>query len=246
MGKITTSLGDIPKARTNTGSYGNGDQYFNPEWSNNGPEVVNPTTTFDSYAEPNQDDISPSDAPFVISVNGTTAESPQGGTLQSNSFNIRVQGGGLKFYKSLPKTVETKTTRVTVGADSSRTWRIYTQWDVSRDLGETFWGLVSNFKIVVEPADDLTNFNVRYIKEGQKYVWYWPIGTVTASRKPNRNYAIQITQIHIGDIIVGGDEGDTNDKNGNDTRSGLREFAICINGKPYTCDIEVYNITAVT
>jgi len=95
----------------------------------------------------------------------------------------------------------------------------------------------------------LVGSNTRYVNNGLgSYTFLFLIGSVDAVRLSNGKYAVKINQVQIGNYSYGNVESTTATAGGStiSTKDGLRTFTICINGEPFTCDIDVSNIVKVT
>ena len=210
-----------------------------------------PSVTLGGATEDNQD-INPT-SPFSITINGSanaqgvqtspmtigciggTGEYPAQGTGSSpqsvnypNASGISVSpGSGTTIYRVIAKVSATMTESNGINVSASGTIAIEEGTAVADKLGA----------------------NTRYTNNGlDSYTFFFMIGTVTVSRRSDGKYAVKITQVQEGDYSYGNVNSSTAVAGGEtvSTKDGLRKFTICINGEPFTCDIDVSNIVKVT
>ena len=260
-GAQITNLGDIPQPRTQDNGYGldRSAPYFNAEWSNVGPEILSPTTTFSSGVGIYEDDqdFGP-DGPFAITINGTTTTNESGNTVQTSPFTIDCNAGtGTYPANGTGTTPQIVNFPSPTGLSASPASSGVTSWRVYAKVGATITNngidVNANGTIeIVEVADatDLVGSNTRYkATSSTTYDFYFLIGSVDAKRQgTDKKYNVKVTQIQNGNYSYGNVESTTAIAGGVtvSTKDGLRKFTICINGEPFTCDIDVSNIQKVT
>jgi len=248
---IYENITPVPKARTDELF----NQHLNPEWNNSGPEILHPVTTFDSATNDspsaNQDFIG--EAPFAITINGTTNSENE----QTSPFTIGCIGGTALYpaigQATTPQSViidDATGKSVSPASNGVSTWKVYatvngTMTDEGVDVSST-----GNIKIEnIDDESELVGSNTRFISEGLgSYVFLFLIGTVDAIRATSGKYRVRINQIQQGNYSYGNVKSTTATVDGStiSTKDGLRTFTICINGEPFTCDIDVSNIVKVT
>jgi hypothetical protein len=258
-GAQITNLGNVPKARTQYNSYGldRSAPYFNAEWNNAGPEILHPTTTFSDAASDgiyeDDQDFGPG-GPFAITINGTTdAEG-----VQTSPFTIDCNSGtGTYPANGTGTTLQVVNFSSQTGVSASPSISGVTSWRVYAKVGATITNngidVNANGTIeIVEVADttDLVGSNTRYkATSSTTYDFYFLIGSVDAKRQTSGGrYNVKVTQIQNGNYSYGNVESTTATVGGStvSTKDGLRRFTICINGEPFTCEIDVSNIQPVT
>lgn len=261
-GAQITNLGDIPQPRTQDNAYGldRNAPYFNAEWSNIGPEILSPTTTFSDSGygiyEDNQD--FGAGGPFAITINGTTTTDASGNTVQTSPFTIDCNAGtGTYPANGTGTTPQVVNFPSPTGISASPSSSGVTSWRVYAKVGATITdnGIDVNASgtiEIVEVADatDLVGSNTKYkATSSTTYDFYFLIGSVDAKRQSSGGkYNVKVTQIQNGNYSYGNVESTTAIAGGAtvSTKDGLRKFTICINGEPFTCEIDVSNIQKVT
>lgn len=260
-GAQITNLGDIPQPRTQDNGYGldRNAPYFNAEWSNVGPEILSPTTTFSSGVGIYEDDqdFEPG-GPFSITINGTTTTNESGNTVQTSPFTIDCNAGTGTYPANgtgiTPQIVNFPSpTGISVSPSSSgvTSWRVYAKVGATLTSNGIDVNASGTIQIVeVADATDLVGSNTKYkATSSTTYDFYFLIGSVDAKRQSlDAKYNVKVTQIQNGNYSYGNVESTTAIAGGVtvSTKDGLRQFTICINGEPFTCDIDVSNIQKVT
>lgn len=255
-GAQITNLGDVPQPRTQYNLYGldKSAPYFNAEWNNTGPEALNPTITpDDSGTYSNDQDFGPG-GPFAITINGTTdAEG-----VQQSPFTIDCNAGTGTYPANgtgtTPQVVNFPSpTGVSLSPSISGVTarRVYAK--VGATITDNGINVNNNGTIqIVEVANttDLVGSNTRYkATSSTTYDFYFLIGSVDAKRqRSGGKYNVRVTQIQNGNYSYGNVTSTTATVDGStvSTKDGLRRFTICINGEPFTCEIDVSNIQPVT
>lgn len=203
------------------------------------------------FVEPNQD-INPT-SPFSITVDGST----DGEGVQTSPFTIDCIGGTGEYPAqgtgTTPQSVDYPSpTGVSVSPSTGTTiYRIIAK--VSGTMtASSGMDVSSNGTIIIEEGTaiaDKLGSNTRYVNNGSNsYDFFFMIGTVTASRRTDGLYRVTITQVQEGNYSYGNTKSTTATAGGQtiSTKDGLRKFTICINGEPFTCDVDVSNIVKVT
>lgn len=241
----------IPKARS--GDLLN--QHINPEWNNVGPETLNPTTTFaDSSGGIADEDVNfNASAPFAITISGATDEN----SVQTSPFTIGCNGGTGEYpaigqgTSSQPVIFQDATGQSASPPLSGTTsWKIYAKVDGT--MTDEGVNVNANGSIFIEQqiaGAQLVGSNTRYINNGLgSYTFVFLIGSVDAVRLSTGKYAVKINQVQSGNYSYGNVGSTTSTAGGAtiSTKDGLRTFTICINGEPFTCEIDVSNIVKVT
>lgn len=222
------------------------DEYFETSGVKNQIDVGGSVTT-----EQDQD-INPTTA-FSITVNGSTDTND----LQTSPFTLDCIGGtGTYPARSTGTSPQTVTyaspTAVSVSPPSSGTTMFVVYAKVSATMTATAGIDVATTGTIIisetSAAPDNTGSNTRYINNGSNsYTFFFLIGTVAASRRSDGRYSVRITQIQEGNYTYGNTVSTTATAGGVtvSTKDGLRKFTICINGEPFTADIDVSNIVKV-
>jgi len=192
-------------------------------------------------------------APFAITISGATDEN----SVQTSPFTIGCIGGTGTYpaigQATTPQDVNfPNATGVSASPPSSgvTSWRVYAK--VNATMTSEGANVNSSGTIVIElqsAESQLVGSNTRYVNNGLgSYTFLFLIGSVDAVRLSNGKYAVKINQVQIGNYSYGNVESTTATAGGStiSTKDGLRTFTICINGEPFTCDIDVSNIVKVT
>lgn len=231
------------KAESTPGS----DEYFEISGAKNQIDVGGSGGTTEE-----DQDINPTTA-FSITVNGSTSSG-----AQTSPFTLDCIGGtGTYPARSTGTSPQTVTyaspTGVSVSPPSSGTTMFVVYAKVSATMTATAGIDVATTGTIIisetSAAPDNTGSNTRYINNGSNsYTFFFLIGTVAASRRSDGRYSVRITQIQEGNYTYGNTVSTTATAGGVtvSTKDGLRKFTICINGEPFTADIDVSNIVKVT
>ncbi len=202
--------------------------------------------------EPDQNFPSGSDS-FVISINGTT--NSEG--AQSSPFTINCTGGEGKYasgsFGSTPQEVDfSDATGESASPPSSGVsfWRVYAKTTAQKQTGGHF-DVSGTGSVEIDSAASgfVAGSNTRYeYNTGGEYFIYFLIGSVAAVKRSDGLYQVKINQVQVGNYDSGKSKSGSVTIDGTQisTADGLREFTICINGSPFTCDLEVSNIEQVT
>lgn len=192
--------------------------------------------------------------PFSITVNGSTAASG----VQTSPFTLDcVAGTGEYPARSTGTSPQVVTyaspTGVSVAPPASGTTMFVVYAKVTATMTATAGVDVATTGTIVisetSAAADKVGSNTRYINNGSNsYTFFFLIGNVAASRRSDGRYAVRISQIQEGNYTYGNVKSTTATAGGVtvSTKDGLRKFTICINGEPFTADIDVSNIVKVT
>lgn len=243
----------IPRPKLADNDYGidRSSPYFNSEFHRKELPSINPLATDNpSLTEPNQD-FNPSD-PFTISINGTTdAEG-----AQTSPITIDCTGGSAQYpargQGTEPQEVDiSDATGESVSPPSSGIgyWRVYAEVSASMTSDGLQVSTTGTIQIEAVATGYTPGSNTRYKHEGSGvYKFFFLIGTVATVRRSDGLYQVRINQVQVGNYTYGNVNSTTATAGGQtiSTKDGLREFTICINGEPFTCHIEVSNITKVT
>lgn len=195
---------------------------------------------------------------FAITINGTTTTDENGNTVQTSPFTIDCNAGTGTYpangtgttphVVNFPSPTGISATPSSSGVTS---WRVYAK--VGATITSNGIDVNANGTIqIVEVADatDLVGSNTKYkATSSTTYDFYFLIGSVDAKRQSlGGKYNVKVTQIQNGNYSYGNVESTTATAGGAtvSTKDGLRKFTICINGEPFTADIDVSNIVKVT
>ena len=197
-------------------------------------------------------DINPT-SPFSITINGSTNE--QG--VQTSPFTIDCVGGTGDYPAqgtgTSPQSVNYPSpSGLSVSPGSGTTiYRVIAKVSATMTANNGM-DVASSGTIVIEEGTsvaDKLGSNTRYTSNGSNsYTFFFMIGTVTVSRRTDGRYAVKITQVQEGNYSYGNVRSTTATAGGQtiSTKDGPRKFTICINGEPFTCDIDVSDIVKVT
>jgi len=207
---------------------------------------VNPSTS-DSGSTPLFQDGAYT-GPFAIKINGSFVVQSDGESIQSETFNIGVNGG----FGHFPNMENSNGVFFTgdeknVNADT-QFYRVFGSITGKREIGEPVVSLYSDPSIEIAVADEAKAFgsNTRFVHEGGGvYTFFFLIATVGVSVRESGGYQIFVNQVQIGPYEYGKTNGSTQDDDGVNTTDGLRNIIICINGIPYEVDIDMTNIVKV-
>jgi len=192
--------------------------------------------------------------PFSITVNGSTTETG----IQTSPFTLNCLGGTGEYPArstgTSPQVVTyASPTGVSVAPPSSGTTMFVVYAKVTATMTATAGVDVATTGTIVisetSAAADKVGSNTRYVNNGSNsYTFFFLIGNVAASRRSDGRYAVRISQIQEGNYTYGNVKSTTATAGGVtvSTKDGLRKFTICINGEPFTADIDVSNIVKVT
>lgn len=202
--------------------------------------------------DPDGRDIEPAtNAPFAIAVNGNYSTDANGFLVASNSVNISVNAGTAQFIDDQPAatvaeygpaafnfsaTDGTRTLAAVLLARMPLTGAQGTIASISASIGVT--DVTSG---TYPPAVSDTDFVTFPGEATRRYL----IGTIILKRNGNRRW-VGITQTFSGDVKLAGSTGNSASVDGVNLAAGLREFTICINGKPYKTHLLTGPLTAVT
>ena len=229
------------------------DEYFEISGAKNQIEIAESENT-----EENQD-INPT-TPFSITVNGST-QSVNGVVTQASPFTLDCIGGTGTYPArsdaadpTAPQSVSFPSpTGVSVSPPSSGTTTFIVYAKVSATMtANGGMDVATTGTIIIKEtsaAPDQLGSNTRYINNGSNsYTFFFLIGTVAASRRSDGRYSVRISQIQEGNYTYGNTISSSATAGGATVRTqdGLRKFTICINGEPFTADIDVSNIVKVT
>ena len=222
------------------------DEYFEISGAKNQIDIAESENT-----EENQD-INPT-TPFSITVNGSTAASG----IQTSPFTLDcVAGTGEYPARSTGTSPQVVTyaspTGVSVAPPASGTTMFVVYAKVTATMTATAGVDVATTGTIVisetSAAADKVGSNTRYVNNGSNsYTFFFLIGNVAASRRSDGRYAVRISQIQEGNYTYGNTKSTTATAGGAtvSTKDGLRKFTICINGEPFTADIDISNIVKV-
>ncbi len=225
---------------------GGSDEYFETSGDKNQVFQLGSVTTEEDQ------DINAT-TPFSITVNGSTAASG----VQTSPFTLDcVEGTGeypAKSTGTLPQVVAYPSpTGVPVSPPASGTTMFVVYAKVTATMTATAGVDVETTGTIVisetSAAADKVGSNTRYINNGSNsYTFFFLIGNVAASRRSDGRYSVRISQIQEGNYTYGNTKSTTATAGGVtvSTKDGLRKFTICINGEPFTADIDVSNIVKV-
>ena len=197
-------------------------------------------------------DINPTTA-FSITVTGSTAASG----IQTSPFTLDcVAGTGEYPARSTGTSPQVVTyaspTGVSVAPPASGTTMFVVYAKVTATMTATAGVDVATTGTIVisetSAAADKVGSNTRYVNNGSNsYTFFFLIGNVAASRRSDGRYAVRISQIQEGNYTYGNTKSTTATAGGAtvSTKDGLRKFTICINGEPFTADIDISNIVKV-
>jgi hypothetical protein len=224
------------------------DEYFETSGAKNQIDVGGSGGTTEE-----DQDINPT-TPFSITVNGSTNESG----IQTSPITLDCVGGTGEYPArstgTSPQVVTFPSpTGLSVAPPSSGTTMFVVYAKVSVTMTATAGADVSTTGTIVisetSAAADKVGSNTRYINNGlNSYTYFFLIGNVAASRRSDGRYSVRISQIQEGNYTYGNTKSTTETVGGVtvSTKDGLRKFTICINGEPFTADIDVSNIVKVT
>ena len=222
------------------------DEYFETSGVKNQIDVGGSVTTEEDQ------DINPTTA-FSITVNGSTSSG-----AQTSPFTLDCIGGtGTYPARSTGTSPQTVTyaspTGVSVSPPSSGTTMFVVYAKVTATMTATAGVDVATTGTIVisetSAAADKVGSNTRYVNNGSNsYTFFFLIGNVATSRRSDGRYDVRISQIQEGNYTYGNTVSTTATAGGVtvSTKDGLRKFTICINGEPFTADIDVSNIVKVT
>ena len=222
------------------------DEYFEISGAKNQIDVGGSVTTEEDQ------DINPT-TPFSITVNGSTSSG-----AQTSPFTLDCIGGtGTYPARSTGTSPQTVTyaspTGVSVSPPSSGTTMFVVYAKVTATMTATAGVDVATTGTIVisetSAAADKVGSNTRYVNNGSNsYTFFFLIGNVATSRRSDGRYDVRISQIQEGNYTYGNTVSTTATAGGVtvSTKDGLRKFTICINGEPFTADIDVSNIVKVT
>ncbi len=244
----------IPRPKLANNDYGidRGAPYFNSEFQRKELPNINPLSAdAGGYATEEDQDFNPN-GPFTISVNGTT----DANGVQTSPITIDCAGGSAQYpARGLGESPQIVTysnaTGISVSPPSSGVgyWRVYAEVSASLTSDGMQVSTTGTIKIEAVGTGYTPGSNTRYEHEGLGvYKFYFLIGTVAIARRSDGKYQVRINQIQVGNYTYGNVNSTTATTEAGtiSTKDGLREFTICINGEPFTCHIEVSNITKVT
>lgn len=243
----------IPRPKLADNDYGidRSSPYFNSEFHRKEIPYINSLATDNPYSTERSQDFD-ADSPFTISVNGTTDSEGQ----QTSPITIDCTGGSAQYPArgkgTAPQVVNiSDATGVSASPPSSGVgyWRVYAEVSASMTSDGLQVSTTGTIKIEVAGTGYTPGSSTRYAHEGSGvYKFYFLIGTVATVRKSDGLYEVRINQVQAGNYTYGNVDSTTATAGGQtvSTKDGLREFTICINGEPFTCHIEVSNITKVT
>jgi len=226
---------------------GGSDEYFETSGDKNQVFQLGSVTTEEDQ------DIDPT-TPFSITVNGSTATSG----IQTSPFTLDcVAGTGEYPARSTGTSPQVVTfpspDGVSVAPPSSGTTMFVVYAKVTATMTATAGVDVATTGTIVisetSAAADKVGSNTRYVNNGSNsYTFFFLIGNVAASRRSDGRYAVRISQIQEGNYTYGNVKSTTATAGGAtvSTKDGLRKFTICVNGEPFTADIDVSNIIKVT
>lgn len=227
------------------------DEYFETSGVKNQIDVDSSGATTEE-----DQDINPTTA-FSITVNGSIAT---GGT-QTSPFTLDCIGGTGTYPArsdaadpTAPQTVTyASPTGESVSPPSSGTTTFIVYAKVSATMTANGGIDVATTGTIIiketSAAPDQLGSNTRYKNNGSNsYTFFFLIGTVAASRRSDGRYSVRISQIQEGNYTYGNTISTTDTAGGVtvSTKDGPRKFTICINGEPFTADIDVSNIVKVT
>ena len=190
--------------------------------------------------------------PFAITINGLEPGTDGDGLpIPASSFTIDCIGGDAEY----PTATATLPSPTGVSADfavgsGKKFWRVYGEVAFQRSASNKPLDTIipSSSGIRIEESDTAAfGVNSAWRKKSDGYFYhYFPIGVIASVKEGNQRSAF-VDQVQIGDYIYsdGSDGTSSSDTNGIDTRDGLREVTIAINGIAYTAEIEMANISAV-
>lgn len=202
--------------------------------------------------DPDQDFPSGNES-FVISINNSTDTNGS----QTSPFTINCTGGLGKYaaasFGTTPQSVnfsDASGESASPPASGVSYWRIFAKTTAQKQSGGHF-DVSSTGSVEIEDASSgfVAGSNTRYeYNTGGQYFLYFLIGSVAAVRRNDGLYQVRINQVQVGNYDSGSSTSGSVTVNGTQisTADGLREFTICINGTPFTCDIEVLNVEQVT
>lgn len=192
--------------------------------------------------------------PFSITVNGSTAASG----VQTSPFTLDCVAGTGEYPATgtgtEPQPVNFPSpTGESVAPPASGTTMFVVYAKVSATMtANNGIDVNANGTIIIKEtsaAPDKVGSNTRYVNNGSNsYTFFFLIGNVAASRRSDGRYAVRISQIQEGNYTYGNVKSTTATAGGAtvSTKDGLRKFTICVNGEPFTADIDVSNIIKVT
>ena len=226
---------------------GGSDEYFETSGDKNQVFQLGSVTTEEDQ------DINAT-TPFSITVNGSTTASG----VQTSPFTLDCVAGTGEYPAistgTSPQVVTyASPTGVSVAPPASGTTMFVVYAKVTATMTATAGVDVATTGTIVisetSAAADKVGSNTRYINNGSNsYTFFFLIGNVAASRRSDGRYAVRISQIQEGNYTYGNVKSTTATAGGAtvSTKDGLRKFTICINGEPFTADIDVSNIVKVT
>jgi len=196
--------------------------------------------------------INPTD-PFSITVNGSTDVSG----AQASPFTLDCLAGSAEYPARGTATSPQSVTYASPTAISVSPSSGTTKFIVYAKVGATMTAnngldVDANGTIVISEtsaASDKFGSNTRFRNNGSgSYTYFFLIGTVTVSRRSDNRYSVLISQIQQGNYSYDNVKSTTATVGGAtvSTKDGPRKFTICINGEPFTADIDVSNIVKVT
>tara|TARA_R110000822_G_scaffold58482_1_gene146361 strand:+ start:760 stop:1548 length:789 start_codon:yes stop_codon:yes gene_type:complete len=226
---------------------GGSDEYFETSGDKNQVFQLGSVTT-------EEDQDTNATTPFSITVNGSTAASG----VQTSPFTLDcIAGTGEYPARSTGTSPQVVTYAspdgVSVAPPSSGTTMFVVYAKVAATMTATAGVDVATTGTIVisetSAAADKVGSNTRYVNNGSNsYTFFFLIGNVAASRRSDGRYSVRISQIQEGNYTYGNVTSTTATAGGAtvSTKDGLRKFTICINGEPFTADIDVSNIVKVT
>jgi hypothetical protein len=198
-------------------------------------------------------DINPT-TPFSITVNGSTTESG----IQTSPITIDcVEGTGdypARSTGTQPQPVNFPSPdglSVAPPSSGTTTFIVYAKVSATMTANSGIDVNTTGTIIIkeVSAAPDKVGSNTRFVNNGlNSYTFFFLIGTVSTSRRSDGRYSVRISQIQEGNYTYGNVKSTTATAGGTtvSTKDGIRKFTICINGEPFTADIDVSNIVKVT
>jgi len=188
------------------------------------------------------DDASNMQSYFAITITNLDSTDEDGGVVESGVIRINVKRGEATVVKDVDRNFPAKNFNVPVTSEGLV--KIYAEVEIQKQIG-AFVPINARIKHYLTGEDDTHGANYRFTKEGNQYFMRSLIGTVSVVPRYSGGYFAKVNQIQIGKFSFNPHDGEESDAEGNDTRSGLKEFMVAHNDKLYKCDMDVIAMSIV-